>query len=106
FEDHHHDHGDDHEDEHHDDDHLDAALHMKLKTLNYDVKYNLPTLGKFETIVGLQGMTQSNTNYGLEQLIPDATTTDFGVLATSHIHFQNSDIQVGIRFDHRKINAL
>ncbi|HXK00060.1 MAG TPA: TonB-dependent receptor [Gelidibacter sp.] len=106
FEDHHHDHGDDHEDEHHDDDHLDAALHMKLKTLNYDVKYNLPTLGKFESIVGIQGMTQSNTNYGIEQLIPDATTTDYGILATSHIHFENSDIQVGIRFDHRKINIL
>lgn len=111
FEDHHHHHGDDHEDDHGDDhaeerDHLDAALHMKLKTFNYDLKYNLPTLGRFETIVGVQGMSQSNSNYGEEQLIPDATTNDFGILATSHIHFETSDIQVGVRFDHRTIDVL
>ena len=105
FEDHHHhDQGNHDDEEDHDD--LEAALQMKLKTFNYDVKYNLPTLGKFETIVGVQGMTQSNTNYGEEQLIPDATTNDFGVLATSHIHFENSDIQLGARFDHRTIDVI
>ncbi len=25
-----------------------AVLHMKLKTFNYDAKYHLPKLGKFE----------------------------------------------------------
>ena len=111
----HHDHGDhgnqdeedhDEHDEHDDHEDLQAALHMKLKTFNYDIKYNLPTLGKFETIVGLQGMSQSNANYGEEYLIPDATTNDFGVLATSHIHFENSDIQIGARFDHRTIDVI
>ncbi|MCF7569357.1 TonB-dependent receptor [Sabulilitoribacter arenilitoris] len=107
FEDHHHD---EHEDDHDEDKHegeieeLEAALHMKLKTHNYDVKYYLPKLGKFETIVGAQGMNQTNTNYGEEQLIPDATTNDFGVLATSHIHFEKLDIQLGARFDNRNIN--
>ncbi|RXJ45937.1 TonB-dependent receptor [Gelidibacter gilvus] len=104
FEDHHHDNDEGDMDDDHD--HLEAALHMKLKTFNYDVKYNLPTLGRFETIVGVQGMTQSNNNYGEEQLIPDATTNDFGVLATSHIHFENSDIQIGARFDHRTIDVI
>lgn len=103
FEAHHHDHGDNDDEDH---DGLEAALQMKLKTFNYDVKYNLPTLGRFETIVGIQGMTQSNNNYGEEQLIPDATTNDFGVLATSHIHFKESDIQIGARFDHRSIDVI
>src|SRR5690606_19359037 len=35
-----------------------------------------------------------------------ATTNDFGILATSHIHFETSDIQVGVRFDHRTIDVL
>lgn len=100
FEDHH----DHHDDVHHHDEE-EAALQMNLKTINYDAKYHLPTIGKFETIVGVQGMSQSNTNYGPEQLIPDATTNDFGVLATSHIHFENSDIQIGARFDHRSIDV-
>lgn len=94
------------EEEHHDDEILEAALHMKLKTANYDVKYSLPQLGRFETIVGVQGMHQTNANYGEEQLIPDATTNDFGVLGTSHIHFEKSDIQIGARFDTRTIDVL
>ena len=106
-EDEHDDHEDEeHHDEDHDDDILAAALHMKLKTANYDIKYNLPQLGKFETIVGVQGMHQTNANYGEEQLIPDATTNDFGVLGTSHIHFEKADVQIGARFDTRTIDVL
>ncbi len=108
FEEHHHD-ADEDEDEHEDEheaDILEAALHMKLKTANYDVKYNLPEIGKFETIVGIQGMNQINTNYGEEQLIPNATTNDIGVLTTSHIHFEKVAIQLGARFDNRTINVV
>ncbi|WP_417195027.1 TonB-dependent receptor [Bizionia sp.] len=104
--DHDHDHEEDHdehEDEHHDEEHetLHPALQMKLKTANYDVKYHLPILGKFETIVGVQGMNQVNTNYGEEELIPNAVTNDFGILAMSHIHFEKFDIQLGARYDNR-----
>lgn len=94
----------DHDDDEHEED-LHAALHMKLKTFNYDIKYNMPTYGKFETIVGIQGMNQVNINYGEEQLIPNATINDFGVLAVSHIHFDKADVQLGVRYDNRKINV-
>lgn len=105
----HHEHEEEDEDheeheEHGEDEILEAALHMKLKTFNYDVKYNLPKIGRFETIVGVQGMNQTNTNYGEELLIPDATTNDVGILATSHIHFDKADLQIGARFDNRTIN--
>jgi iron complex outermembrane receptor protein len=99
----HHDHEDEEEEEH--EEALDAALHMKLKTFNYDVKYNLPQTGKLETIIGLQGMNQNNSNYGEELLIPDATTNDIGILATSHIHFEKMALQFGARFDNRTINS-
>ncbi|WP_347372645.1 TonB-dependent receptor [Aequorivita sp. Q41] len=82
-----------------------AALRLKLSTINYDVKYNLPQLGKFETIIGLQGMFQNNKNEGEEILIPDANTTDIGILATSHYHLENVALQAGIRFDSRKIES-
>ncbi len=98
------------DDEHHDEEHEEheegeAALHMKLKTFNYDVKYKLPKIGKTETIVGVQGMNQTNTNYGEEILIPDATTNDFGAFITSHIHFSTLDLQLGVRFDNRQIDV-
>ncbi|WP_178988029.1 TonB-dependent receptor [Winogradskyella schleiferi] len=111
-EEHHHDedeeeheegHDEEHEEDHNEHEELEAALNMKLKTFNYDVKYNLPALGRFETIVGVQGMSQMNSNYGEEILIPDATTNDFGVLATSHIHFETIDVQLGARYDLRAI---
>ncbi|SFZ92850.1 iron complex outermembrane recepter protein [Flaviramulus basaltis] len=101
FEEHHHEENEDEEE----DEVLEAALHMKLKTANYDVKYNLAKLGKFETIVGVQGMNQVNSNYGEEQLIPDATTNDVGVLAMTHIHFEKADVQLGARFDNRNIDV-
>lgn len=99
-----HDHHDDHDD--HGDEALEAALQMKLKTFNYDIKYQLPIYGKFETIIGTQGMHQTNGNYGHEILIPDATTNDFGVFGMAHIHFEKADVQVGARFDTRQIDVV
>ena len=80
-----------------------AVLHMKLKTFNYDAKYHLPKMGKVETIFGIQGMNQTNTNSGEEYLIPDATTKDFGIFGTGNYEWKTNVIQAGIRFDKRKI---
>lgn len=82
-----------------------AVLHMKLKTLNYDVKYYLPKFGKIETIVGVQGMNQTNTNFGEELLIPDAVTNDFGVFGTANYEWKSNVIQAGLRFDNRKVST-
>ncbi len=83
----------------------DPALQLKLSTFNYDVKYNLPEFGRFETIIGLQGMFQENENFGEEVLIPDAKIKDIGFLGTSHYHREKIDLQAGIRFDVRKIES-
>lgn len=80
-----------------------AVLHMKLKTFNYDAKYHLPKMGKIETIFGIQGMSQTNKNLGIEFLIPDATTNDFGFFGTGNYEWKKNVIQAGIRFDNRKI---
>lgn len=85
--------------------HEEAALEMHLETINYDVKYHLPKHGNFETIVGVQGMFQTNKNLGEEVLIPDAKTRDFGILATTHYHLEKIDFQGGLRYDNRKINS-
>lgn len=83
-----------------------AALDMNLSTLNYNIQYNLPKWRNWETIIGVQGMHQTNTNFGEEVLIPDATTNDFGLLGTSHLHFRNeSDLQLGLRYDRRSIDS-
>ncbi|MEZ4779447.1 MAG: TonB-dependent receptor [Flavobacteriaceae bacterium] len=83
----------------------EPALHMKLSTLTYDVKYHLAEMGKFTTIAGFQGMFQKNENFGEELLIPNAEKTDFGIFATTHFHLDAWDFQGGLRFDRRKITT-
>ena len=82
-----------------------AILHMKLKTFNYDLKYHLPKFGKIESIFGVQGMQQTNKNSGIEFLIPNAATTDFGVFGTTNYEWKTNVIQAGLRFDTRKISS-
>lgn len=96
------------EEHHHEEEHEEEgpALYMNLSTLSYNVEYHLPEWGYLETIVGVQGMNQTNENFGEEILIPDAKTNDIGILATSHIHFKNeSGLQLGLRYDRRNITT-
>jgi iron complex outermembrane receptor protein len=81
------------------------SLDMKLETFSYNLQYDLAKIGAVETIIGLQGMSQNNSNFGKTVLIPDATTKDIGLLSTSHIHLNKSDLQLGVRFDKRTINT-
>lgn len=82
------------------------ALDMRLNTLNYNLQYQFSLNdNKFLTILGLQGMWQKNANFGEEVLIPDARTTDVGLMATSHLHFEASDLQLGLRYDHRSLEG-
>ncbi|MEQ3690111.1 MAG: TonB-dependent receptor [Flavobacterium sp.] len=83
----------------------ETALHMKLKTANYNVKYFLPKSKNIETIIGVQGMHQTNLNFGEERLIPDATINDFGAFMTSNYEWNKNAIQAGIRFDKRTITT-
>ncbi|WP_035668641.1 TonB-dependent receptor [Flavobacterium sp. 83] len=83
-----------------------AGLHMKLKTFNYDAKYHLPKIGNVESIFGIQGMHQTNTNSGEEYLIPDASTNDFGVFGTANYEWKKNVFQAGLRFDNRKITSI
>jgi len=80
-----------------------AALHMILNTFDYNIKYYLPTIGKVEMIVGVQGMSQDNENLGEEFLIPDAITNDFGIFGTGTYAWRSNSLQAGIRFDNRHL---
>lgn len=84
---------------------LEPALHLKLKTISYDAKWYLPSIKKFETIVGVQGLSQKNNNLGEEILIPSANTYDFGMFVTVSNTWKNNTLQGGIRFDTRTIQS-
>lgn len=82
-----------------------VALAMKLKTFNYKFNYYLPSFKKLESIIGIQGMTQTNRNYGEELLIPNANLDDFGLFTTFNYTLKNTVFQAGLRFDNRSIKT-
>ncbi len=82
-----------------------AVLKMKLNTFNYNAKYYLPSSTKMQTILGVQGMYQTNVNSGEEYLIPDAVTQDFGVYGTTNYEWNSNVIQAGLRFDTRNLTS-
>ena len=87
-------------------DEINPVLKMKLKTFSYTFKYHLPKFSNgIESIVGLQGMHQTNKNLGEELLIPDATINDNGIFGTFNYQWGNSALQAGVRFDSRILES-
>ncbi len=80
-----------------------TKIGMQLNTLNYDAKWYLPKWDKLESIIGVQGMLQSNENFGKNLLLPDANSTNIGVFTTLHYQYKNSILQGGVRYDTRNI---
>ncbi len=93
------------EEEEHEEEEAELALHMKLRTITYDAKYHLPKFGKLETIIGIQGLYQENTNFGEELLIPDAKVNDLGFFGTLAYSWDDHHIQGGLRYDNRDIST-
>ncbi|MEN8187607.1 MAG: TonB-dependent receptor [Bacteroidota bacterium] len=82
-----------------------VAVDMLLSTFNYDAKWYLPEYGKFETVIGVQGMVQTNRNNGVQVFLPDANINDIGVFGNLNYNWDSSAMQAGIRFDNRKIDT-
>ena len=82
-----------------------AALDMKLSTLSYHLKYHYPKIGNVELLTGIQGLQQTNRNFGEELLIPNADVNDFGIFTTGNYSWNTNTLQAGIRFDNRNIST-
>lgn len=82
-----------------------TKIGMQLKTFNYDAKWYLPKNNKLESILGVQGMFQSNTNFGKHYLLPNAAIQGIGLFSTLNYTFGNLVVQGGVRYDVRKIKT-
>ena len=80
-------------------------LHLRLNTYGYNIRFNVPDIKNFETVVAVQGMYQTNKNFSEEILIPDAITNDFGIMGTTHYHLDKISFQGGIRYDTRSLKT-
>ena len=82
----------------------EKALYFDLNTFNFNIRYNLQKMKGWETSFGMGGMQQSNTNKGLEFLIPAYNLFDVGVFVFTQKTFDKITFAGGVRFDNRLIN--
>jgi len=80
-----------------------TRIGMQLNTLNYDAKWYLPMKFKIESIIGVQGMAQTNENFGASYLLPDAKTQSLGFFTNLNYAYNKTSLQAGIRYDTRHI---
>jgi len=83
----------------------DKALFFDLNTFNYNLRYNFLEANGWETSAGISGMEQSNTNKGLEFLIPAYHLFDIGGFVFTQKTFNKLTFAGGLRFDNRSIKT-
>ena len=83
----------------------ERALFFDMKTMTYASQFHLKEKNGWKNSVGINGMDQTNTNLGLEQLIPDYHLFDFGLFVFSQKEYKKANISGGVRYDTRNIDA-
>lgn len=84
----------------------EKELFFDLNTFNYNVRYNVKETNNWETSFGIGGMQQSNTNKGVEALIPNYQFFDAGAFVFTQKTFnKNLTLAGGLRFDNRNVDA-
>ena len=83
----------------------ERALFFDMKTMTYASQFHFKEKNGWKNSVGINGMDQTNTNLGLEQLIPDYHLFDFGLFVFSQKEYKKANISGGVRYDTRNIDA-
>lgn len=81
----------------------EAELAMRLHTVNYDLRYQLPLDNEWTLATGVNGMWQQNNNEAEEMLIPDYSLFDFGYFLTAGKHIGRWHLSGGARIDNRHL---
>ncbi|HEX6431364.1 MAG TPA: TonB-dependent receptor, partial [Niastella sp.] len=76
-----------------------------LKTVNYALRWHLPSTQYWKTTIGINGMSQTNTNKAEEVIIPDYDLFDLGGFVFTHYNKNKLSLTGGIRFDSRHVNG-
>jgi iron complex outermembrane receptor protein len=82
------------------------SLYIQLNTINYGLRYNLPTWSAISATVGVNGMYQANKNKnGTTFPIPDYHLFDVGTFVFLKWQVDKLTVSGGLRYDQRKLNG-
>ncbi|MGG9970402.1 TonB-dependent receptor [Ferruginibacter sp. SUN002] len=87
------------------DDLNERELFFDLKTITYAAQLHLQEMKGWKTSIGINGMHQTNTNKGLEQLIPDYDLFDVGGYVYTRKTIKKITLSGGARYDTRNIHT-
>lgn len=83
-----------------------AGLFVRLNTVNYGLRYNLPNLGRLASTLGVNGMAQSNRNKnGTDFPIPDYRLFDVGTFVFLKYQADKLTLSGGLRYDKRRLTG-
>lgn len=82
-------------------DNEEYELYFKMNTLNYDLRYSLPEVKRWNISVGINGMYQGSKNLGDEFLIPDYSLFDIGSFVLFTKSWDKFNLSGGLRYDLR-----
>lgn len=83
----------------------EKELSFDLKTMNYNIQWQLPEIKDWRTTFGVNGIYQTNKNKGEEAIIPDYNLFDIGAFVYTQRTVEKLTISGGGRFDNRNINS-
>ena len=83
----------------------EKSLFFDLKTINYNVQWQLPKMKEWHTTIGVNGMRQSNENKGEEVLIPEYSIFDIGGFVYVQRLFKKATLSGGVRVDNRSVDS-
>jgi iron complex outermembrane receptor protein len=79
-----------------------AGLNLILNSYTYDLKFSLPVMKGWESMIGINGVFQDNkNNKATEFVIPDYKSFDLGPFAFVKKSRNKLDIAAGVRYDTR-----
>jgi iron complex outermembrane receptor protein len=79
-------------------------LYFDLKTINYNLQYQMSARYGWKTTIGANGMYQQNRNLAAEKLIPEYNLFDAGIFVYTTKTFNKLTVSGGLRADTRTMD--
>lgn len=79
-------------------------LYFDLKTINYNIQYQIAPYRAWKTTIGANGMYQQNRNLAEEKLIPEYNLFDAGIFVFTTKSFNKLTVSGGLRGDTRTMD--
>lgn len=81
-----------------------AGMYVRLNTLNYGIRYNIPKFLNIETTIGINGMLQNNKSLNATDFpIPNYTLHDGGMYVYAKWKYNKLSVSSGLRYDVRHV---